>query len=121
MSIVAGGVAEQRHRLRRRGGGPTLDTQASGARRPLQVRRRGQSQPRLRRGVGALGLVHPQSGPGEQAPLRPEGCHGRRRPRPDHQHGRPARTRIEFKNEWFDIHSDETPEGVKPTGGERLE
>ena len=22
--------------------------------------------------------------------------------------------RIEFKNEWFDIDSDETPEGVKP-------
>ncbi len=22
--------------------------------------------------------------------------------------------RIEFKKEWFDIHSDETPEGVKP-------
>jgi hypothetical protein len=22
--------------------------------------------------------------------------------------------RIEFKKEWFDFHSDETPEGVKP-------
>lgn len=27
-------------------------------------------------------------------------------------------TRIEFKKEWFDIQSDETPEGVKPNLGQ---
>ena len=45
-------------------GGPTLDTQASGApTAAAKSRRRGQGQPRLHRGVGALGLVHPQSRP----------------------------------------------------------
>ena len=53
--------------------------------------RRGPGQPRLCRGIGALGLVHPQSGPGKQAPLRSQGGHGRRGDRPDDEHGRPAR------------------------------
>ena len=74
--------------------------------------RRGKGQPRLHRGVGALGVVHPSSRPREPAALRSEGGDGRRRDCPDHQHGRPQGARIEFKKEWFDIHSDETPENV---------
>ena len=79
----------QRRRRRRAstikvsGGGPTMDTQASG-------RRGKRRQPRLRRGAGALGLVHPQPGAGEPAALPSQGGHGRRRDRPDDQHGRPA-------------------------------
>ena len=38
-----------------------------------------------------MGLVHPQPGPGEQAALPSQGGHGRRRHRPDDQHGGPRR------------------------------
>ena len=90
-----------------KGGGPAMDTQASGAARgqfDQGFRRRtgrgdaGQRaqplhrhQPRLRRGIGALGLVHPQSGPGEPAAMPSQGGDGRRRDRPDDQHGGPRR------------------------------
>ena len=45
---------------------------------------------RLHRGVGALGVVHPQPLAGEPAPLSSQGGPGRRGDRPDDQHGRPA-------------------------------
>ena len=70
---------------------------------------------RLYRGTGTLGLVHPQPRPGKSAPLPSQGRPGRRRDRAGDQHGRPARARaIEFKKEWFDIDSDDTPEGEEP-------
>ena len=103
------------------GGGPTLDTQASGA--PTAAPR-APAAGKVSRGYAeelehwAWCIRHPR--PGEPAPLRPEGGPGRRRDRPDGQHGRPARhARIEFKKEWFDIHSDETPEDVKPARASR--
>ena len=73
LSIIKGPAAPSSVKVSAGGtGGPTLDTQASGAAdgRRQERRRRAQSQPRLHRGVGALGVVHPQSRPGEPAPLR---------------------------------------------------
>ncbi len=46
--------------------------------------------------------------------LPSRGRPGRRGDRLDHQHGHAASNVIEFKEEWFDIDSDETPEGEKP-------
>ena len=48
---------------------------------------------RLHRGVGALGVVHPQPDAGEPAALPPQGGPGRRGDRADDQPGRPARAR----------------------------
>ena len=47
-------------------------------------------------------------------PLPPRGRHGRRDHRPRHEHRHARQKRIEFKPEWFDIDSDETPEDVAP-------
>ena len=62
MDTQASGTPPAASKVKVSGGGPAAETQASGP-GPLQRR-----QPRLHRGVGALGLVHPQSGPGEPAP-----------------------------------------------------
>ena len=72
-------------------GGPTMDTQASGAAgRDLEGRVGGTGQPRLHRRDRALGLVHSQRGPRKSAAV-PSGCGvGRRRDRADHQRGHPS-------------------------------
>ncbi len=98
-------------------GSPTLDTTAQrrrrrGHRQDGAWRRPG--QPRLHRGDGALGLVHPQSRSREPAPLPSQGGPGRRRDRADDQHRHPREPPHRVQEEWFDIDSDETPEGVKP-------
>ena len=67
------------------GGGPSLDTQSSGPARKAAGGRRRPGQPRLCRRVGALGLVHPPSRAGEQAPLPSPRGHGRRDHRLDDQ------------------------------------
>ena len=48
-----------------------------------------EGQPRLHRGIRALGVVHPPSRSGESAALRSQGGDGRRRDCPDRQHGGP--------------------------------
>ena len=93
------------------------DRKAAAARRPPSARRRSNRpvEPRLYRGDRALGLVHPQS--------RSERTSRSASPKVAMADAVIALTtniairenrRIEFKPEWFDIDSDETPEGIKP-------
>ena len=71
-------------------GGPTMDTQASGAAgADLEGRVDRAGQPRLHRGDRALGLVHPQRGPRESTAVPSGRGAGRRGDRPDHQRGHP--------------------------------
>ena len=92
-ALPAAPTTSKRERVRP-GGGP--DAGHPGQRRAQQAaspgRRRRPSQPRLHRGVGALGLVHPQSRAPRTSPAAaPEGGPGRRRDRPDDEHRRPRR------------------------------
>ena len=97
----------------------SLDTTASGGGPAAAVGKNGPgngpAQPRLYRGAGALGLVHPQS--------RSDSISRAAIPKVALGDAVIALTtniairenrRIEFKHEWFDIDSDETPEGIKP-------
>ena len=79
------------------GGGPSLDTQSSGPARKAAGGGRGPGQPRLCRGIGTLGLVHPSSRAGEQAPLPSPRGHGRRHHRLDDQPGRADRPADPFQ------------------------
>ena len=67
-----------------------LDTQASGGPAAAVGAAARADQPRLPRGAGALGLVHPQPRPEEPAAVPPRGRPEGRGDRPDHEPRRPA-------------------------------
>ena len=81
-----------RSRSRRARAGRRWTRRPAGRGRPRRGPGRGRDrprrQPRLPRGAGALGLVHPQPRSQQPAPLPPRGRPGRRRDRPDHEHRR---------------------------------
>ncbi len=100
------------------GGGPTLDTQASGA--PTAVAKSGGGA-KVSRGY-AEELEHwawciRHRAPENQPRCGPKVALGDAVIALTTNIAARQDTRIEFKKEWFDIESDETPEGVKPDVG----
>ena len=94
LSIIKGPAAPSSVKVSGGGaGGPTLDTQASGA--PTAAAKSAGGGAKVSRGYTeelehwAWCIRNPR--PGEPAPLRSEGGPGRRRDCPDDQHGRPPR------------------------------
>jgi hypothetical protein len=91
-------------------GGPTLDTQASGAQ---------SSGPKVSKGYTeelehwAWCIRHPS--PQNQPHCGPKMALGDAVIALTANRAARNGERIEFKNEWFDIHSDETPENVPPS------
>ena len=87
---------------------------ATRSRRPSASMAMLEAGARLCRGAGALGLVHPQPGAGEPAPLPSQGGPGDAVIALTANKAAREGRRIDFKEEWFDPESDETPEGEKP-------
>ncbi len=100
------------------GGGPTLDTQASGA--PAAVAKNSSGGDKVSRGYAeelehwAWCIRHPD--PKNQPRCGPKAALADAIIALTSNMAARESRRIEFKNEWFDVHSDETPEGVKPGG-----
>ena len=97
-----------------------MDTyETGGGAAVAQAASRRARQPRLQRRNRALGLVHPQSGPEEQAAVHAGSRAGRRGHRAHHQPGDPKADADRIRPEWFDPASDETPEGSNAAAGGR--
>jgi predicted dehydrogenase len=98
-------------------GGPTLDTQASGA--PAAVAKGAGGGPKVSRGYTeelehwAWCIRNPS--PENQPRCKPKVAMGDAIIALVTNMAARQGKRYEFKKEWFDIHSDETPEGVKPS------
>ncbi len=98
------------------GGGPTLDTQASGA--PTAVAKTAGGGPKLSRGY-AEELEHwawcvRNPAPENKPHCGPEVAMGDAILALTANMAARRGTPIEFKKEWFDVHRDETPEGAGP-------
>jgi predicted dehydrogenase len=98
------------------GGGPTLDTQASGA--PTAVAKTAGGGPKVSRGY-AEELEHwawcvRNPAPENKPHCGPEVAMGDAILALTANMAARRGTPIEFKKEWFDVHRDETPEGVGP-------
>ena len=97
-------------------GGPTMDTQASGAAAAVSKAARRESEPRLHGRNRALGLVHPQSRSRKQPRCNPAVALGDAvialttnvaiRRANENQGGY-----VKFEDAWYDIDKDDTPDG----------
>jgi predicted dehydrogenase len=112
--VPSGSSGPSTMRMAGGGGGPTLDTQASGAQGPAVKG----AEAKVSRGYTeeiehwAWCIRNPSS---ENKPrCYPEVAMGDAIIALVTNTAAREAKRIEFKKEWFDIHSDETPEGVKP-------
>ena len=102
------------------GGGPTLDTQASGAPAAAAKKEKG-GEPNVSRGyieelehwAWCIRNPHPKNKPH----CGPEAAMADAIIALTANMAARSGKRIEFKPSWFDIHSNETPEGVPPTSG----
>ena len=124
MLFQEGRNRQRRFRSRKTSGGPSLDLTAESGwtgRQPWaeQAIDAGPIKPRLHRRARALGLVHqetpipkhkPRAAARKVAPVDAVIAPARDRAirNPEKQ------ARIDFNKEWFNLDSDETPEGIKP-------
>jgi predicted dehydrogenase len=115
MSIIKGPASPSSVKVAG-GGGPTLDTQASGA--PTAAAKAG-GGPKVSRGYieelehWAWCIRNPA--PENQPRCGPEAAMGDAIIALTANMAARSGQRIEFKESWFDIHSDETPEGTPPS------
>ncbi|MCE5268382.1 MAG: Gfo/Idh/MocA family oxidoreductase [Planctomycetaceae bacterium] len=117
LSVIQGPASPSSVRVSGSGnGGPTLDTQASGA--PAAAAKSAGGGPKVSRGYTeelehwAWCIRHPD--PHNQPRCNPKVALGDAVIALTTNMAARQGARIEFKKEWFDIESDETPEGVKP-------
>ena len=115
MSIIKGPASPSTVKVSG-GGGPTLDTQASGA--PTAAAKVG-GGPKVSRGYTEE-LEHwawciRNRAPENQPRCGPEAAMGDAIIALTANMAARSGQRIEFKESWFDIHSDETPEGTPPS------
>jgi hypothetical protein len=117
MKIVKGPAGPSSVKVSGGTGGPTLDTQASGA--PSAIAKSAGGGPKVSRGYTeelehwAWCIRHPS--PQNQPHCGPKMAMGDAIIALTTNQAARKGQRIEFKKEWFEIHSDETPEGVPPS------
>jgi predicted dehydrogenase len=117
LSIIKGPASPSSVKISGGAGGPTLDTQASGA--PTAAAKSGGGGPKVSRGYTeelehwAWCIRNPA--PENKPHCGPKVAMGDAVIALTTNMAARQGARIEFKKEWFDIHSNETPEGIAPS------
>ncbi len=117
MQIIQGPASPSSVKVTSGSGGPTMDTQASGA--PKAVAKSAGGGPKVSRGYTeeiehwAWCIRHPD--PKNQPRCSPKSAMADAVIALVTNMAAKAGERTAFKEEWFDIHSDETPEGIPPS------